>query len=224
MKEADGAKYVLQKKLRFAEESTEQEKKKAEEEVSSLKQQVSSLRLSHTASQKALDGLRRLVCRSSCFTFLLKREQHVERRSVSAEWAVDVGGGWVPTRRGRAARASRPEGGGGARAQAGTQPGPRSAAGPGRAQSTSARRRQGELAGRPRLLQELDLLSECQQLERENSQLRSKLRDLQHAHDTLLELHGESTIRLQELEQENAEIRNLCREQTLLLAGPTGEA
>jgi cupin superfamily acireductone dioxygenase involved in methionine salvage len=55
-------------------------------------------------------------------------------------------------------------------------------------------------------------------LERENNNLREKFNELHHAHETLLLLHGEGVVRVQELEEENVNIKELCKEQALLVA------
>jgi hypothetical protein len=55
-------------------------------------------------------------------------------------------------------------------------------------------------------------------LERENNALRTNFNELQHAHDTLLLLHGEGVVRIQELEEENQNIKEVCKEQALMVA------
>ena len=68
------------------------------------------------------------------------------------------------------------------------------------------------------------LLKDLEDVERDNAAIRLKLQELEHAHDTLLELHGESMARCEELQLENETIRTLCREQTLLLAETLADA
>lgn len=61
-------------------------------------------------------------------------------------------------------------------------------------------------------------MENLQELERESNHLRSKLHELEHAHETLLLIHGEASEKMEELEQQNADIKDLCRQQTLLLS------
>ena len=57
-----------------------------------------------------------------------------------------------------------------------------------------------------------------QEYERENNSLREQLNNLKHEHDTLLLIHGEGVVRVQELEEENQNIKELCKEQALMVA------
>lgn len=62
------------------------------------------------------------------------------------------------------------------------------------------------------------------ELERENNALRTQFNELQEHHDTLLLLQGESIVRVQELEEENQNIKQLCKEQALIVAALKGSA
>lgn len=63
------------------------------------------------------------------------------------------------------------------------------------------------------------MLEDFQELERENSSLRTNYNELKHEHETLLLLHGESIVRNEELEEENKNIKDVCKEQVKYLIG-----
>jgi predicted RNase H-like nuclease (RuvC/YqgF family) len=59
LRESEAEKYVLQKKVRFAEENVEAATKKSSDEVNSLKQQLTSLRNSNATAQEKIKQLKR---------------------------------------------------------------------------------------------------------------------------------------------------------------------
>jgi translation initiation factor 2B subunit (eIF-2B alpha/beta/delta family) len=67
LRESEAEKYVLQKKIRLAEENAEASTRKLTDEVSMLKQQLDSLRNSNASSQEKIRRLKRFVLSFSTF-------------------------------------------------------------------------------------------------------------------------------------------------------------
>jgi hypothetical protein len=59
LRESEAEKYVLQKKIRLAEENVEAASRKSADEVSMLKQQLDSLRTSNASAQEKIRRMKR---------------------------------------------------------------------------------------------------------------------------------------------------------------------
>ncbi|KAI6218476.1 TMF-TATA-bd domain-containing protein [Aphelenchoides besseyi] len=193
LRDNEAEKYVLQKKIRFAEENAEATSKKSVDEINNLKQQLTTLRNSNTTAQEKIRRIKsdydELQDRHNKSKELLASVESSLLSEITAlKEAVNKKDEEIAELKHELLVATQPKA-------------------PVAVESNSAQIQNDE-----------NLLAEIQELERENEGLRQKLQELQHAHDTLLELHGESVVRTQELEQENESIKIVCREQALMVA------
>ncbi|CAD5221654.1 unnamed protein product [Bursaphelenchus xylophilus] len=189
LKESHSSKYVIQKKLRFADENIENLKKKMTDEITILKQQLTSLRRQNKEFEDKVCELQReksdlieeisnlKTLSNSMETDLLEEINGLKNQLYKKEEEIaDL-----------------------------------------KCELISAHQNPVEKAV---IIQQNDpdIVERIGELEREASNLRIKYKELEEAHDTLLLIHGEGTVKLEELEQENQEIKKFCKEQTLLLA------
>ncbi|CAD5215706.1 unnamed protein product [Bursaphelenchus okinawaensis] len=190
VKEANSAKYVIQKKLRFAEENLENTRTKANEEAALYKQQLNSLRLQN---KEHLDKIRELEKQNNELLTEISNQKtlsNVMESDLLSE--INQFKELVHKKEQEVSEL--------------------------KSELVLAHQKKMEKPAVVQFENDQDLNQTIVELEREANYLRTKFKELEEAHDTLLLIHGESAVRLEELEQENQEIKKLCKDQTLLLS------
>ncbi|KAI6177459.1 Non-specific serine/threonine protein kinase [Aphelenchoides bicaudatus] len=192
LRESEAEKYVLQKKIRLTEENITETTRKSNDEINVLKQQLESLRNSNARSQEKIQRMK------SDYDELSEKHKKVESlfQSVESKLLAETAElKELISKKDSEIMELKHE------LMAATNP-----------KTPSPQKVAVPMEPHP------DLLEDLHELERENNALRTQFNELQEHHDTLLLLQGESIVRVQELEEENQNIKQLCKEQALIVA------